>query len=143
LNSKLTDHCIRSGLIHDIIKDMKINRRKQNRIEISGTGVFQFQKKTGETLGDPFRGTLSDISTGGLCFFMRISKRETTRLLLGRKLGMKFKLPTKQGETLIQRTGYIIGLREDDFQDYSIHTRFDEELSSDLIESIQTGEKEK
>jgi hypothetical protein len=143
LNPKLTDHCLRAGLIHDLIRDMNINRRKQKRIEIPGIGVFQFQKSTGEVLGNPFKGTLSDISPGGLSFYMRVSKKETVRLLLGRKLSMKFKLPTKAGDVHVERTGDIIGLREDDFQDYSIHTRFDKELEPGLIESIPTVEKEK
>ena len=142
LNSKLLDHCLKAGLVHDTIKNMNINRRTQKRIEISGIGVFQFLKKSGETLGDPFKGNLVDISVGGMSFLMRISKRETARLLLGRKINMKFQVKTGQDPLKIRQAGTIIGLREDAFQDYSIHTKFDILLDQNIIEKIKSGVKQ-
>ena len=141
LTPKLLDHCLKAGIIHDVIKNMKIDRRTQNRVNISGTGQFQFIKKSGENLGAPFKGSLVDISAGGLAFMMRISKRETARLLLGRKIELTMQIPTDTAPVKIEGTGTIIGVREDDFQDYSIHTKFDKEIDKDLIKTIEAGVK--
>ena len=141
LTPKLLDHCLKAGIIHDVIKDMKIDRRSQKRIDMSGIGQFQFIKKTGENLGAPFKGSLSDISLGGLCFIMRISKRETARLLLGRKIGIKIQSPKDPNPIIIELVGTIIGVREDNFQDYSIHTIFDKELDENTLKTIEAGVK--
>ena len=142
LYSRILDHCLKGGMVNDVFKEKKIERRTQKRVEISGNGQFQFLKKSGETLGDPFKGTLSDISIEGVCFFMRISKRETARLLLGRRVNMKIQIQTDQDKLKLDEVGTIVGVCEDAFQDYSIHVEFEKEQGDDLIEYIEKRVKE-
>ncbi|MFO7963081.1 MAG: cyclic nucleotide-binding domain-containing protein [Desulfobacterales bacterium] len=137
LFSKLHDFCTRAGKTDDVFTKLNIDRKMQKRFEISVNGKFQLLKNTGEPLGDPFKGTLSDISSGGLCFFMRVSRRETARLLVDRKIKMEIQIPTKQGVLNIEKNGIIVGVHEYAFQDYSIHVKFDQELGKNITDLFE------
>jgi len=138
LDRKLNNYCMTSGTIHDVMKDMNLNRRTHERIKISGIGTFQLLNKSGEAMGNPFKGTLSDISVGGICFLIRILKIETARLLLNRKLSIKFAAPIrKDHQTEIDQVGTIVGVRGDAFGEYSMHVKFDQLLSEELLQMVK------
>ena len=82
-----------------------------------------------------FKGEISDISCGGLTFFIRISRKENARLLLGRKI--KTILSGSNGEQ-IECVGQIVAVRFQHFveSDYSVHVKFNTVLSDTVIKSI-------
>ncbi|MDH3330187.1 MAG: hypothetical protein OEM01_13225, partial [Desulfobulbaceae bacterium] len=72
-------------------------------------------------------GEMSDISQGGLSFIVRISKKENSRLLLGRNI--KANIPLNSGGEK-KLFGTIIGVQVYDLihSDYSVHVKFNSEI---------------
>ena len=95
--------------------------------------MIQLLGASGKLLGRAFKGELSDISIGGLSFVIRISKQETARLLLGRKMNIKFVIPSGSSKQKIDKNGTVIGVRAHPFDDYSIHIKFDSLLDKKLL----------
>ena len=88
-------------------------------------------------IGKSFKGLLSDISVGGLSFEIRISKEETARLLLGRKISVAFNYTKHIPNISIDQIGTIVGIYPFPFEDYSIHVKFDKMLDRSVIEAIK------
>ncbi|MCF8063500.1 MAG: cyclic nucleotide-binding domain-containing protein [Deltaproteobacteria bacterium] len=132
LEAKLAEHCFRSGDMESVLKRHAMNRRKQKRVMLTGTLVAQIVGKDGKLMGKPFKGGFADISRGGLSFTVRVSKPETARLLLGRRLRIKSRLPLKGGKEDLEVTGRIIALQPHPFNEYSIHVRFEKALPEEL-----------
>ena len=126
--NKIDGYITTTGSTHDLISSMGLKRRAQDRIPIKGNGRFQLFDHDQNKTGNPFKGTLVDVSSGGMCFVIRMAKRETARLLVGRKVHAHFKMMFEQKEMEIDRSGIIISVRVFDLTDYSIHMKFDEGL---------------
>jgi hypothetical protein len=141
LESKLQSFCGKSETVNNFIKEEALNRRAQNRVKIEGRAIFQLIDKSGGPSGKPFRGELMDLSAGGLSFFLKISQKETARLLLGRKLNMKFVLPTEESQQEVNSAGRITGVWPNVLSDYSIHVQFDTALDQSLIDNLEQKEK--
>jgi len=124
LEAKLAEHCFRSGDMEQVLKRQAVDRRNQERVTLKGTLVAQLVGKDGKLLGKPFKGGFADVSRGGLAFTVRVSKPETARLLLGRRLRMKSRLPLKGGAEDLEASGRIIAIQPHPFNDYSVHVRF-------------------
>jgi len=118
-----------------------INRRVQRRVNMEGTLLVQIVDPKGKAAGKPFKGSFLDISSGGLAFLIRVSKPDTARLLLGRRLVVKFNLPLRNGLRELQRSGRIIAVQPHIFNDHSIHVRFAEALPEQLIDLIVEAPK--
>ena len=88
-------------------------------------------------MGKAFKGELSDISVGGLSFFIKTSKEETARLLLGRSLNLKFTLATGVSQLKIDQNGTVIGVRYHLLKDYSLHIKFDRMLSEKIVQEME------
>ncbi len=133
LESRLNDYCLKLKSVRDLLKAKNLDRRSQKRGKISGKGVIQLLGASGKPLGRAFKGELSDISVGGLSYTIRISKKETVRLLLGRKMNIKFALPVEGSKQKIDKNGTAIGVRLHPLHDYSIHIKFDKLLDEKLL----------
>lgn len=139
LETKMHEFCFRSGGISKFIEQRNVDRRGQRRVRMSGTLVVQLLDPKGKPSGKPFKGGFTDISVGGLAFMIRVSKPETARLLLGRLLGIKCRLPVAGGQKELQSIGRIIAVQPHLFNDYSIHVRFRRPLPEELIESLEAS----
>jgi len=133
LESRLQEYCLKFKKVHDVLKAKNLDRRSQKRIKLLGKGMIQLLGASGKPLGRAFKGEFSDISVGGLSYIIRVSKKETARLLLGRKMNIKFVLPLRNSKQKIDKTGTVIGVRAHPFDDYSIHIKFDELLDKRLL----------
>lgn len=141
LEDKLQEFCLRHGTMEEIYEKQGVNRRTQRRINMSGNLIVQLIDPKGKPTGRPFKGAFSDISAGGLAFVVRISKPDTARLLLGRRLVMKFILPLRRGKQELQKSGRIIAVQPHIFNDYSIHVRFIDGLEQALVDNIVEAAK--
>jgi CRP-like cAMP-binding protein len=137
LKHKLHTYCDNFQNVAEMINKKKMDRRIQRRVKISGTGLFNLLNQAGEPIAKSFKGELSDISIGGLAFEIRISKEETARLLLGRKINAYFKFSKTHPPIEIERNGTIVGVYPYPFEDYSIHVKFDKIFDRTLIDTIQ------
>ena len=113
-----------------------MDRRALKRIKLSGKVQIQLLNRSGEPIGKSFKGELSDISVGGLSFEIRISKEETARLLLGRRISIAFNTSKSMSGQKIDRSGIIVGVYPFPFEDYSIHVKFDKMLAQSFINAI-------
>jgi len=137
LKSKLEDYCLTLEKAKDIIKEKGMERRKQERFSVKGKILVQLLNKKRQPMGKPFKGDFSDISEGGLSFFIITSKRETARMLLGRRLGMKFLIPTRAAPLKTFQQGTVICVNYHLKNDYSIHVSFDDELPAGIAGAIR------
>lgn len=135
LGSKLRDFCMKKEKTPELLKKKDMDRRSHKRVPISGKVLFQLLEASGTPIGKVIKGNLSDISMGGLSFFMKISKEETARKFLGRNLRMQFVLPACEAQDKISRNGKVVGVQYHLSSDYSIHVKFDKNLSEEIIET--------
>lgn len=136
LASKLADYCARLKKTYDIAGKKNFNRREHKRISVSGPIMFQVMNASGGFIGKPFKGELSDISIGGLSFFIKTASQKNAIMLLGRKIDVKFRFVIGSSHIDIDRTGVIIGVINHLFSDYSVHFRFDNLLSDVVVEKL-------
>jgi CRP-like cAMP-binding protein len=133
LEPRLQEYCLKFKRVRDLLKAKNLDRRNQKRVRLSGKGMIQLLGAFGKPLGRAFKGELSDISIGGLSFTIRITKKENARLLLGRKMNIKFVIPLGTSKQKIDKNGTVIGVRSHPFDDYSIHIKFDELLDKKIL----------
>ncbi len=133
IETRLQEYCLSFKKVSDLLEAKNLDRRTQKRFKLSGKGMIQLLGASGKLLGRAFKGELSDISIGGLSFVIRISKQETARLLLGRKMNIKFVIPSGSSKQKIDKNGTVIGVRAHPFDDYSIHIKFDSLLDKKLL----------
>jgi len=126
LESKLNDFCRNFERVDQFFKKSEKDRRKFKRTKVTGriTAILLNDEK--QNTGVSTKGDLSDVSTGGVSFFIRISKKENARLLLGR--GVRVLLPGIQtAEHATGRQGVIVAVRGYHVMEneYSVHVKFD------------------
>lgn len=127
IESKLIDYYNRSSDIYAAMKKKGMDRRTHERFKVEGKIQLQIVDDKDRILSS-FRGELTDISQGGLSFFIRITKKENSRLLLGRSI--KAGIPVRGGQDMVLR-GTVIGVQAFDLvlSDYSVHVKFKNELT--------------
>ena len=140
LESKLYDYCIKNNLIKKELEGKSIDRRSDKRVNLSGSVMFQLLDKKEKPMGKGYKGDLSDLSAGGLSFIIKSSKKETIRMLLGRRLKIRFKLPMKHhAYHNIEQLMTVIAAQPQVFDDYSIHLRCDTKWAQRMIEAIDSS----
>lgn len=137
LASKIEMYCANMIKNAKLLKEKGINRREHRRINISGTILFQVLNASGKPIGKAFKGDLSDISIGGLSFFIKTANRKNALMLLGRKLNVKFSLPMGETSLETKQKGMITGVINHLFRDYSIHMKFEKSLSKLVVEEME------
>jgi hypothetical protein len=137
LESKLYDYCIKNDPVKKAMDGKGLERRSSTRLNISGTVMFQLLEKSGHPMGKSYKGELADISAGGISFIIKSSKKETVRMLLGRRLKISFQLPMKNNTYQdVEEAMTVIAAQPQVFDDYSIHLKFDVKWEPSAIEGI-------
>jgi CRP-like cAMP-binding protein len=142
LERKLHDFCLGLNKIPELLKRKGLDRRTQTRYPVEGIAVIDLLNATGVSLGREFRGKLADISEGGVSFFIRTSKRETARLLLGRRITFSLGVNVPVLPEKFSRLGRITSVVYHLFKDYSVHVRFDEPLSVAVVQQLVANLKD-
>ncbi len=138
LESKLFDYCQKNDKIKNAVMEKGMERREHSRISLPVKITFQLFDGAGEKIEKFYKGDVSDISEGGLSFFIKTTKAETVRMLLGRRLFVAFNTALKKGETrLVEKSGQVTAVQAQVFDDFSIHLRFDTPLEKRLINSLE------
>ena len=137
LEQKLNDFCDGFPSATKLLQSKKMDRRALKRIKLSGKGLINLLNRAGEPIGKSFKGALSDISVGGLSFEIRISKEETARILLGRRISIALNVSKSIASQVIDQKGIIVGVYPFPFEDYSIHVKFDRKLDQAVINAME------
>ncbi|MBC2716380.1 MAG: cyclic nucleotide-binding domain-containing protein [Desulfobacteraceae bacterium] len=137
LESKLYDYCLKNDSVKKELAGKSIERRSDKRVNLSGTVVFQLLDKAGKPTGKGYKGELSDLSAGGISFIIKSSKKESVRMLLGRRLKISFNLPMKHNTYhKVEQLMTVIAAQPQVFDDYSIHLKFDTKWAQRMIEDV-------
>lgn len=145
LESKLHDYCLSLDRVHDILKGKGMDRRTQKRIDFTGTVMVGLLSSSGAAPVKNFKGSMADVSIGGMSFIIKTPNRKNVSMLLGRKLKLEFYFPPllweelnsgvmlsanimKKSKAVINPIGMVIGVSHQLDNDYSIHIRFDKLL---------------
>lgn len=137
LEDKLRAFCAIGGGINALVTKKGLERRQQTRISLAGKTMVHLLDLQGKPIGKPFKGTILDISTGGISFSIKTANRQTTRLLLGRKLLMNIGIQTRTAPIELRGMGTIIGAKERKDDRFSLHLKFDNPImESKMIEIV-------
>lgn len=113
-----------------------LERRQYKRFTLSRKIQVIPIHSSGKTTGKGFRAEIVDLSKGGLAFVIRISKKENTKLLLGRKLQVV--LPVGGTPSYQYLPGRCISVQSfSAFEsDYTVHIVFDNALDDEEMRNI-------
>ncbi len=136
LESKLRDFYDRCNNIQDLLQKKGLDRRRYERYQLARKVQVQMIDAAGRPIGRGFRGELADISRGGLSFLVRISRKENTRLLLGRT--MRITIPVASDPDHLHVDGLAIGVAPFHLleSDFSVHIKFSEPLAQNILQTI-------
>jgi CRP-like cAMP-binding protein len=139
IEAKLHDYHLKSRKAEEAQGEKGPQLRVHERIAISGKVKVQFMDSAGTAAGESIIGALSDISYGGMSFYLNIKKEKISGLFLNPRLNMKFTLKTVEAEYPVDRNGTMIAAVPH-FYDYSIHVKFDSRLEKKMLEGIKTSD---
>ena len=128
LEEKLLEFVKRKETIEDLIKISGRDRRDYARYPVNVTVNNVLLDPYGASEGRrTFQGEMLDISRGGLSFSIRISKKESANLLLGRQIISEIHL---KGNDILKCFGLIVGVRyqHEIVKEFSVHVKFYKEL---------------
>jgi len=136
LEAKLQSFYNRCNTTCHLLKKKGLDRRQHERVQLSRKIQIQLLDQNNRPIGRGFRGELADISRGGLSYLIRISKKENTRLLLGRNMRITIPISSDPGHIVI--SGLAIGVQPYDplASDFSVHLRFSELLGDKTMQKI-------
>ena len=141
LENKVKEFCQSHVQVHELLKNNAMDRRSQRRAPLQGKVYIKLVNDAGQPVGKTLVGTLSDLSPGGISFYIKSRQRDSAQLLLGRNLNVRFQLPPEMHD--VTRNGLTIGVRyhADGYNmeqnEYSVHLKFAEELNSKLISAVE------
>jgi hypothetical protein len=138
LESKLLDYCLKHDKVKQLIDSQGKDRREYIRVQLPVKTVFQFFDASGKLTKKAYRGEISDVSEGGLSFFIKTSKPDAIRMMLGRRIFVSFQGKSKNGP-LMEKNGQVTAVQSQMFDDFSIHVRFDTPMSKRQFDSLLEG----
>jgi CRP-like cAMP-binding protein len=137
LESKLQDLASKFEKIKDLLKSRELDRRSLKRVYVSGKGMVRLMSAGGNPVGKPFRVDVSDISEGGVCILVHLTKKETASLLLGQKVNVGYLHPLLHPAMAINQNGIIVAVRYHPFEDCAMNVKFDSPLPGNLVEELR------
>lgn len=137
LESKLFEFASKSENVTDFVKAKGFNRRVFKRVELTGKATIQMLSTAGAPVGKPFTGDMCDLSRGGACFYLRITKKETAAMLLGQKVKIDYLHPRLDASRAVSQEGTIVAVRFHVLADCTVHLKFNKLLQAKLIEEFR------
>ncbi len=137
LESKLQSFASSAEKIADLLKARKLDRRRLRRFNPGGKATALLMNTSGQPVGKPFKVDLCDISKGGTCFFVKIAKKESACLLLGKRLYISYLHPLLDSSHTVRQSGTIVAVHFHPFEDCAVNVEFDTLLPKELIEQLE------
>ncbi|MCP4352745.1 MAG: cyclic nucleotide-binding domain-containing protein [Desulfobacterales bacterium] len=143
LESKLREYCLETDNVKDLLQEYGMERRASERFNISGAISVNMLDRSGNPDGNPVRANISNISAGGLSFFLRMPK-ENANQLKDRKLNMKFIITADKSHHEIDQNGTVVAVYYQISGNYSVHVKFEKTLAPfNHVYSLISSEKAK
>jgi CRP-like cAMP-binding protein len=137
LEAKLHDFAAGFSSFEKKVEDSATDRREFERNTLHGIARITISDGIENESSTQLKGELANISRGGLCLMVRISKKNNARVLLGRKISIQLECTGISGETLT-KTGELVSVRSlySTENEYSLHLRFSRPLDENELRGI-------
>jgi len=123
--------------LQDEFNKKGMDRRSCKRINLSAPIWFQvLNPGQGASMPRPVAGELWDISKSGLSFYFQSKSREAVRRLVGRNVGVRFKLNVDGKVKEVALTGIVQGVQDHPLDEYSVHLMLRKQFSDEAIKTI-------
>ena len=131
----LLDYCRKSETVPELLRMSGEDRRLSVRYPLSLIVKHALLDKFGNASMKSFKGEIADISSSGLSFYIRISRKENARLMLGRGIKTQLPIPGKGSITIV---GQVVAVRFQQYgeSDYSVHVQFNEPIADDVVKRV-------
>jgi hypothetical protein len=146
LAEKIRNFCEKlGGKLEESYQKRGVERREYARFPLRGPITIQLIGREGQPQGGTFPGNISDISIGGLAMTIAALKQESSRLLLGRWLRVRFAISDGSGEEIvISQNALVAGLRFPKTymlggEHYTIRLSFAQPLDQTVIDLVRRG----
>lgn len=136
IGSKLSDYCLKLEKVSDLLKKQGRSRRSYERVNTSGKVSMQAIDTAGSHIGETVMGTLSDVSMGGLSFYLKIPKDKADNMFLEPNVKIKCILKAGDSQHKIDQRGKVVGVLSHMY-DHSVHIKFDKQLDEKLFHKIK------
>lgn len=115
-----------------------MEKRNNKRYMVSGLMAAKLLDEEGFPTGKPFRGELLDISEGGFCFSIRLTREKVARKLEGRSVVSLIKIQPSHRSEDVFWGGRIVHVRKRDDLSYTVHLKGDNATSqlSEVLKSL-------
>jgi CRP-like cAMP-binding protein len=138
IESKLRDYCLKLDKISHLLKKKGLDRRSQERIEISSKVAIQSLDASGAPRGKSLTGTLADICGWGVSFYLKSPKENVVDMFAEPKMNLRFIINTGKSQQNLEQTGTVVAAIHH-FYDFSIHVKFDKMLDEKTIQDIKAS----
>ena len=124
-----------------MLEELKLDRRRQKRVQVKGTIAVQVLDNAGNPVSRPFKGEVQDVSSGGLAFSNYFKKCSTAQSILGRRIALICKLRVQGVWKDLKKLGQVVGVQWHPFSEYSFHIRFDRPISpKKFVDNLDSAE---
>jgi len=131
----LLDYCRKTDTVPELLRMSGEDRRRSVRYPLSLIVKHALLDKFGNASMKSFKGEIADISSSGLSFYIRITRKENARLMLGRGIKTQLPVPGKEPLTIV---GQVVAVRFQQYgeSDYSVHVQFNEPIADNVVKCV-------
>jgi len=131
----LLDYCQKADTVPELLRMSGEDRRRSVRYPLSLIVKHALLDRFGNASMKSFKGEIADLSSSGLSFYIRISRKENARLMLGRGIKTLLPIPEKEPITIV---GQVVAVRFQQYgeNDYSVHVQFSEPITERIVRSV-------
>lgn len=137
LYAKIEAFCCEYGQYEEAYDRKRQQENHFQRLSVQGQVSADILSPTGKQTGHHFKAAIEDISCSGACFFIKSSRKEGARALLGRPLKMIFSIKGKANPVRFGAIGHVIKVKFHLENDYSLHVQFAKNLEQEKIDLLQ------
>ncbi len=137
IDQRLQKICGTGRRIYNWIRKKGMDRRSYKRINLSTPVIFQvLDSGQGKSMPRPVSGELWDISKCGLSFYFQSKNRQAVRRLVGRSIGVRFKLMVGGKRKEAALTGIVQGVQAHPLDEFSVHVLLRKKFSEEAMRTI-------
>lgn len=137
IEERLKKVCGTGRKIYNWIRKKGMDRRAYKRINLNTRLWFQvLDAGQGKAMTNSVSGELWDISKCGLSFYFGSKNRQAVQRLIGRSVGVRFKLTVDGKRKEAALTGIVQGVQAHPLDEYSVHVKLRKQFSEAAMHTI-------
>lgn len=137
LYAKLESFCRKYDRYEEAYQRKRQEKSRFTRVSVHGLVCADILSAAMKQTGHHFKAEIGDVSRGGACFFIKSSKKEAAKALVGRTLQMIFSIEKKGDPVEFMAMGRVVKVKFQMENDYSVHVKFSAPLGKEKIELLQ------